>query len=208
MYNTLDKFTKGWDKLNIVLGNQRTTYDINGVCYERNNNATGFSKMIIGHLNVVCLYVTTMVKVVMCFLLCFIKKNYESKKNAYSISHFYKENHGNKMRNIFVSSYFYNHNYSWKSIDNMHSINWRGPKKIWITKVKILNCLADMLNKSNSKYYINSDCWNHMTKDINILSYFTSTKGGFYGNNKDNSIRYEIVRTLIQPWVILIIESL
>lgn len=46
-------------------------------------------------------------------LLCFIrKKTHESKKNAYSTFHFYKEYHENEMRNTLASYYLCDHDYS------------------------------------------------------------------------------------------------
>lgn len=58
----------------------------------------------------------------------------------------------------------------------MHSTNAREPKKIWIPKVKKLNCDVDMFDNSNSKCHVNRGCSNHMTKDINTITYLTLNK--------------------------------
>lgn len=72
--------------------------------------------------------------------------------------------------------------------NNMYSTNTRWPKKIWVSKVKNSNCDVDMLNSSNSKHHIDSSYSNHMTKEINILSYFTYMRKVFslYSKKKVN----------------------
>lgn len=49
-------------------------------------------------------------------------------------------------------------------------------KKDLSTKGQKLNCDENMLHNLNLKFHINNGCSNHMTRDINILSYFTLTR--------------------------------
>lgn len=45
LHNTLDKFPKGTNKLNILLGNKRVSYNKAGLGYEPKNNSKHFSNI-------------------------------------------------------------------------------------------------------------------------------------------------------------------
>lgn len=78
--------------------------------------------MQIGPLNVISLKV--IIVITMFMLLYFILfEKVRILKKMYPSSHFYKEYHDNKTRNMSALSYFNDHNSSRKPIYNMHPIN-------------------------------------------------------------------------------------
>lgn len=65
---------------------------------------------------------------------------------------------------MFNSSYFSDYNSSRKLRHNMYSSNARGQKNIKISRVKKLNCDADMIDNSNSKCHNVNVFSNHMSE--------------------------------------------
>lgn len=45
LHNTLDKFIKGMENFNLIIGNQRATYNKVGLGYELKNNAKSFGSI-------------------------------------------------------------------------------------------------------------------------------------------------------------------
>lgn len=108
LHNTLDKFTKGRDNLNLILGSQMVSYNKFGLIYEPTINAKSFSKICHANSTTKC----NMVRCKYCnkndhvTLFCFVRKSHES-KNVCLLFHSFKEYHKNKMINM-SSSYYFN----------------------------------------------------------------------------------------------------
>lgn len=89
--NTLNKFTKGKDNLNLLLGNQMASYDKAGICYEPKKNINSFRNVFNSQQKskckiLKCNYCNKDSHIVLC---CFIKKSHKSKE-GYPFSYFYK----------------------------------------------------------------------------------------------------------------------
>lgn len=125
------------DSLNLILGNQRTTYNKADLNYEQKNNVNNFSSIC----HAIRISKCSIPKCNYCgkndhvALLRFIRKKIMKGKNVSSSSYFYKKNSENKMKNIPSLSFLHDRNSSWKSRDNRHYTNITKSKVIWVPKV-------------------------------------------------------------------------
>lgn len=84
-------------------------------------------------------------------LSCLIINNNENKNDS-SSPYLYKKNHADDLRNNFSSSYFYDHNSKWKSINYLHYANVSETKMSWVHKIKKLKFIIHMrFTVSNAK---------------------------------------------------------
>lgn len=107
MHETLSKFIKDGENLDMILSSQWDTYNKVSLCYESKINAKNFSNIYNANKSsdrnmLKCNYYN---KNGYIYLFWFVRKIQES-NNDYSLSHFYIEYLASKMRNVFASSYF------------------------------------------------------------------------------------------------------
>lgn len=118
--NTLDKFTKWTNNLNLLLGSQMTSYNKASWLWPKNNSKI-FSNICNAQPTSTCKtikrnYCNKDNHIVM---FSFIKNSHESKEE-HPHSYFYKEHCERKNRNILSH--------------NIYSTNTKWPKKIWVPK--------------------------------------------------------------------------
>lgn len=148
LQDTLDKFTKGRDNLNLLLGNQRVSY--NKVClgYKLKDNSKKFSNICNAQQTSKCET---------------LKFNYGNKDDHVAMFCFIKMSHESKERH--PHSYFYKEHFEIKKIKmfahNIYFINIKGLKKIWVPKVENLTYDVDDDNNSCSS--------SHTIEEINML---------------------------------------
>lgn len=105
LQNILDKFTKGRSNLNLLLGNQKASYNKDGIGYETKNNSESFINICksTSHCKALkCNYCNKGGHIVMFY---FIKKRHESKE-GYPLSYFYKEYCKYKNRKMYAHNMY------------------------------------------------------------------------------------------------------